>query len=102
MLISSNEIERSKQEGVKYLVVICATIIAVGVLLFIVGFMGCCGAAFENQCLLGTVSTIIIFKKKSIDDLNKYFLTFFTVYLLHGSCIGCRYCWSSFDRRSET
>ena len=31
-------------------------IIAVGALLFVVGFLGCCGAIKENKCLLATVS----------------------------------------------
>lgn len=31
-------------------------IIAVGALLLIVGFLGCCGAIKESKCLLGTVS----------------------------------------------
>ena len=33
-------------------------IIAVGVLLFLVGFLGCCGAIKENKCLLGMVSDV--------------------------------------------
>lgn len=35
---------------------ICLTIIVMGSLLMVVGLIGCCGAAYENQCLLGTVS----------------------------------------------
>ena len=36
-------------------------IIAVGCLLIIVGFLGCCGAIKENQCMLGTVKIMIIY-----------------------------------------
>lgn len=39
-----------------YFFIICVTIIAMGSLLMVVGLVGCCGAAYENQCLLGTVS----------------------------------------------
>ena len=28
---------------------------AAGAVIFIIGFLGCCGAATENQCMLGTV-----------------------------------------------
>jgi len=30
--------------------------IVVGVLIMVVGFVGCCGAITEHQCMLGTVS----------------------------------------------
>ena len=33
--------------------------IAVGLIIMIVGFFGCCGAIRENQCMLGTVGHII-------------------------------------------
>ena len=36
---------------------ICVVVIVMGSLLTIVGFIGCCGALFENQCLLGTVNS---------------------------------------------
>lgn len=55
MFLSSDELEKTKENGTKFLVIICATIIAVGAMLLIVGFIGCCGAVYENQCLLGTV-----------------------------------------------
>ena len=34
-------------------------LIAVGVLVFIVGFFGCCGALKENHCMVVTVSSFI-------------------------------------------
>lgn len=39
-------------------------IIAVGAALFIIGFIGCCGAVKENRCLLGTVSGSIKVKSR--------------------------------------
>lgn len=44
-------------------------ILGLGVLIALLGFLGCCGACCENQCLLGTVSlpaSQIPFKEKFI------------------------------------
>ena len=38
--------------------ILCVMVIVMASLLTIVGLIGCCGAALENQCLLGTVSSI--------------------------------------------
>lgn len=53
-LVNGNGFDPTKDEYTM-LFKTCATVIAMGSLLTIVGFIGCCGAAFENQCLLGTV-----------------------------------------------
>ena len=34
--------------------------IAAGVVAIVVGFFGCCGAIIENQCMLLTVSTLVL------------------------------------------
>ncbi|XP_035674839.1 leukocyte surface antigen CD53-like [Branchiostoma floridae] len=36
------------------------TLIVVGVITFIVGFLGCCGAIKENRCMLGTFFTLLL------------------------------------------
>lgn len=70
-LINSNGLDPTKDDYTM-LFKICVTVIVMGSLLTIVGFIGCCGAAFENQCLLGTVKKqiktlqYIIREKKSI------------------------------------
>ena len=35
-------------------------ILVLGILITIIGFIGCCGAFIENQCLLGTVRFVNI------------------------------------------
>lgn len=35
-------------------------IIAVGAAIFLIGFLGCCGAVNENRCLLGTFFTLVL------------------------------------------
>ena len=35
-------------------------LIGVGVVIFVVGFFGCCGAAKENRCMVVTVRYIVI------------------------------------------
>lgn len=36
----------------------CYLLIAVGAVLTLLGFLGCCGAYCENKCMLGTVSDL--------------------------------------------
>jgi hypothetical protein len=55
-LNNGNEIDPSNNEYTMFFK-ICVIVIVMGSLLTIVGLIGCCGAAFENQCLLGTVSS---------------------------------------------
>lgn len=43
------------ETGWNILFVSFVIILSLGVLMAVVGFLGCCGAATENQCLLGTV-----------------------------------------------
>lgn len=52
---NANEVDPTRNEHTMFFK-ICVVVIAMGSLLTIVGFIGCCGAAFENQCLLGTVN----------------------------------------------
>ena len=40
-------------------------IMALGAIMTLVGFLGCCGAIRESTCLLGTVSIILVYKKKT-------------------------------------
>ena len=35
---------------------LCVVLLALGSLMTVIGFLGCCGAARESQCLLGSVS----------------------------------------------
>ncbi|KAK4016739.1 tetraspanin-3 [Daphnia magna] len=58
-LINSNGLDPTKDDYTM-LFKICVTVIVMGSLLTIVGFIGCCGAAFENQCLLGTFVCLMI------------------------------------------
>lgn len=44
-------------------------LIAVGILLVIIGFLGCCGAMKESKCMLLLVGCCLLFYR----DLNKYF-----------------------------
>lgn len=55
VFVNNAEVDPSKDEYTMSFK-ICVVVIAMGSLLTIVGFIGCCGAAFENQCLLGTVN----------------------------------------------
>jgi len=32
------------------------TLIVIGIVVMVIGFLGCCGAIRESQCMLGTVS----------------------------------------------
>lgn len=36
-------------------------IISVGVVVFIIAFFGCCGTVKENNCMLSTVSTDVVY-----------------------------------------
>lgn len=56
VIINNNELEKHRQDDSSVLIKIFAAIIAMGALLVCVGFTGCCGAVYENQCLLSTVN----------------------------------------------
>lgn len=50
--------EGEDSAGVLQLAYVCYVLIAVGALLLIVGFLGCCGAVRESKCMLLTVSHV--------------------------------------------
>jgi len=55
-------------------------VLILGIIMAVTGFMGCFGAALENQCLMGTVSYnlyIISFKKQNNKFLFKNYSTLY-------------------------
>ncbi|KAK2152210.1 hypothetical protein LSH36_337g04004 [Paralvinella palmiformis] len=40
--------------------IICYLLIATGVAVTFIGFLGCCGAFQESRCMLGSVSTVLV------------------------------------------
>lgn len=82
--VNNAEVDPSKDEYTGMFFKICVVVIAMGSLLTIVGFIGCCGAAFENQCLLGTVNQLLnnIFHAQF---LPKHHITSQFVFLMIGA-----------------
>ncbi|XP_046438736.1 CD63 antigen-like [Daphnia pulex] len=60
VFVNIAEVDPTKDDEYTMFFKICVVVIAMGSLLTIVGFIGCCGAAFENQCLLGTFVFLMI------------------------------------------
>ena len=52
--------------------IFCYAVIVLGAIMTIIGFIGCCGAAMESQCLLGTVIQI-----KLLIYTNNYIILLF-------------------------
>ena len=46
-------------------------LMAAGALMTIIGFLGCCGALRESQCLLGTVSISLVFYTRALSSISK-------------------------------
>ena len=74
-------------EAFNYLYACAYILIAIGVVVMIVGFLGCCGSIRESQCMLATVSADSKYKGIPVfshhvrtghkNDLPRIFLCFF-------------------------
>lgn len=68
-------------------------ILAMGGMLFLLGFLGCCGAIRENKCLLLFVST---FLKAQVSKISTSKAAFTPENLSQGSCVHCYILYLSF------
>lgn len=55
--INKGLLDQEAEGDVNILYWAAVVMIALGIIMTIIGFLGCCGASRESQCLLGTVMT---------------------------------------------
>lgn len=69
-----DEIKESRVE------VVPIVFIAIGSAIFLIAFFGCCGAIFESECMILTVSTIKYMQVQLIHTTMPYALQMFAVW----------------------
>ena len=74
------EYVQSTAESFNHLYTAAYVLIAVGVIIMVIGFLGCCGAIRESQCMLSLVSIYTPNNKKDKIKNNAQKSISFTVY----------------------